>query len=205
LPERGSDDLARLVQLQGDTAARAPAMLSLLLTPKARIPLLVAVLFVTGCASTKDIQRKEAFTTATPFSTTIELPSKVVCWSVKRAFLAQGYMLDRATAESATLTGVKEFQSDDETNVTLRLQTSCADNSNGTTTVYATALKEVNQVQEEKQHRALGVGWATVTVPAGSAKVLRPISRETIKEPEFYQRFYALVAKLAQEDARKAR
>lgn len=177
-------------------------MLSL---PKASIHLLVAAFVVTGCASTKDIQRKETFSAATPFSTKIPLPSKVVCWSVKRAFLAQGYMLDRATAESATLTGVKEFQSDDETNVTLRLQTSCADNSNDTTTVYATAMKEVNQVQEEKQHRALGVGWATVTVPAGSAKVLRPISRETVNEPAFYQRFYALVTKLAQEDARKAR
>ena len=157
-----------------------------------------------GCSSTKDFHRKETFNSTTPFSAKVNQPSKIVCWSVKRAFLAQGYMLDRSTAEAATLTGIKEFQADDETNVTLRLQTSCADNNDGTSTVYATAMKEVNQVQAEKQHRAFGVGWATVTVPAGSAKVLRPISRETVSDPEFYQRFYALVSKLAAEDARKA-
>jgi hypothetical protein len=179
--------------------------------PGASLPLnsavcmLVATVLAGGCASTKDIHRKETFNSTTPFSAKVNAPSKIACWSVKRAFLAQGYMLDRSTAEAATLTGIKEFQADDETNVTLRLQTSCADNNDGTSTVYATALKEVNQVQSEKQHRAFGIGWATVTVPAGSAKVLRPISRETVNDPEFYQRFYALVSKLAAEDARKAR
>ena len=114
-------------------------------------------------------------------------------------------VLDRTTAESPTLTGVKEYQTDDDTNVTLRLQTSCADNSDGTTTVYATAMREVNIVQAEKQHRSAGIGWATVTVPAGSARILRPQSRETVQDPDFYKRFYALVSKYAEEDARTAR
>lgn len=181
------------------------------LSPASGIPfgsavfVLAAALLVAGCASTKEFHKKETFNSTTPFSAKVNAPSKIVCWSVKRAFLAQGYMLDRSTAEAATLTGIKEFQADDETNVTLRLQTSCADNNDGTSTVYATALKEVNQVQAEKQHRALGIGWATITVPAGSAKVLRPISRETVNDPEFYQRFYALVSKLAAADARMAR
>lgn len=176
-------------------------------TPWSRVRLLyflAAVLLISGCASTKAVHQKEMFNSVTPFSAKVNQPSKIACWSVKRAFLQQGYMLS-STAESATLTGVKEFQSDDETNVTLRLQTSCADNNDGTSTVYATAMREVSQVQNEKQHRSAGVGWATITVPAGSAKVLRPLSRETVNDPEFYQRFYALVSKLAAEDARGAR
>ena len=99
---------------------------------------------------------------------------------------------------------MKEFQPDDDTNVTLRLQTSCADNNDGTSTIYATAMREVNQVQAEKQHRSAGIGWATITVPAGSARVLKPLSRETVTDPEFYKRFYALVSKLAEEDAAAA-
>lgn len=166
---------------------------------------LLAASLLASCASTKEVHRKEAFQSGTPFSAKINRPSKVVCWSVKRAFLAQGYMLDRSTAEAATLTGVKEFQTDDDTNVTLRLQTSCADNNDGTSTVYATAMREVNQVQAEKQHRSFGIGWATITVPAGSARVLRPLKRETVNDPEFYQRFYGLIAKLAEEDVRAAR
>ena len=123
---------------------------------------------------------------------------------MKRAFLAQGYMLDRSTAEAATLTGVKEYHTDDETNVTLRLQTSCADNQDGTSTIYATAMREINKVQEENQHRSVGVGWATITVPSGSAKIMRPLRRETVSDPEFYKRFYSLVSRFAEEDARKA-
>lgn len=165
---------------------------------------LAAAIALAGCGTTKEVHRKEAFDQGTPFSAKIQRSSKVVCWSVKRAFLTQGYMLDRSTAESATLTGVKEFQTDDETNVTLRLQTSCADNNDGTSTVYATATREVNQVQYEKQHRAAGIGWATVTVPAGSARILRTLSRETVQDADFYQRFYGLVAKFAEEDARTA-
>ena len=169
------------------------------------VPYLVAAaLVLEGCSTTTAVQRKESFQPAgTPYSARIAQPSKIACWSVKRAFLAQGYMLDRATADAPTLTGVKEFQHDDDTNVTLRLQTSCADNGDGTSTVYATALREVNKVQSEAQHRSAGVAWATITVPAGSAKVLRPLRRETVSDPEFYQRFYALVSQLAAEDARK--
>ena len=169
------------------------------------VPCLLAAAFVLqGCSTTKEVARKESFQpVGTPYSARIAQPSKIACWSVKRAFLAQGYMLDRSTADAPTLTGVKEFQHDDETNVTLRLQTSCADNGDGSSTVYATALREVNKVQNETQHRSAGVAWATITVPTGSAKVLRPLRRETVSEPEFYQRFYALVSQLAAEDARK--
>ena len=177
------------------------------LSPSNRLvlSLLTSALILQGCSTTRAVQKESSQAAATPYSAKIGLPSKIVCWSVKRAFLAQGYMLDRSTAEAATLTGVKEFQTDDETNVTLRLQTSCADNSDGTSTVYATAMREVNKVQRENQHRSVGVGWATLTVPAGSAKIMRPLSRETVSEPKFYQRFYALVSKLAEEDARKGR
>jgi len=166
--------------------------------------LLTAALALHGCSTTNPVHRQESFQPAgMPYSAKIAQPSKIACWSVKRAFLAQGYMLDRSTAESATLTGVKEFHTDDETNVALRLQTSCADNGDGTSTVYATAMREVNKVQREAQHRSAGVAWATITVPAGSAKILRPLRRETVSDPAFYRRFYALVSQLAEEDARK--
>src|SRR5687768_16720285 len=91
--------------------------------------LLAAALALQGCGTTNMVHRQESFQPAgMPYSAKIAQPSKIACWSVKRAFLAQGYMLDRSTAESPTLTGVKEFHTDDETNVALRLQTSCADN-----------------------------------------------------------------------------
>ena len=176
-------------------------------TSAPRIPvnyfhLFVAVMVLAGCAS-KEVYREEAFKPQTQFSEKVQYPSKIVCWSVKRAFLTQGYMLDQS-ADSPTLTGVKNYQKDDETTVTLRLQTSCAENNDGTSTVFATASRDISKVQEEKQHRSGGIGWFTLTVPAGSRETLQIVKRETIRDAEFYQRFYALVKTFAEEDARNA-
>jgi hypothetical protein len=166
--------------------------------------LLGAAVLVTGCSTTTEVQRDEAFKPQTQFSEKIAQPSKIVCWSVKRAFLSQGYMLDQS-ADSPTLTGVKNYQKDDETTVTLRLQTSCAENQEGTSTVFATASRDISKVQREKQHRSAGVGWFTLTVPAGSRETLQIVQRETIQDPAFYKRFYALVKSFAEDDARNAR
>jgi len=101
-------------------------------------------------------------------------------------------MLDRS-ADSVTLTGVKEFQPDDDTNVELRMQTSCADNGDGTSTVFATAIREVAKVQNVKQSVTAGISIATVTLPAGSERVMQVINRETVQDTKFYRRFYRLV------------
>jgi flagellar basal body L-ring protein FlgH len=179
------------------------ASTSALRIPLSSLHLLVVVIALAACSTTKEVHKAEAFKPETQFSQKIARPSKIVCWSVKRAFLSQGYMLDQA-ADSPTLTGVKNYQKDDETTVTLRLQTSCAENNDGTSTVFATASRDISKVQEEKQHRSGGIGWFTLTVPAGSRETLQIVKRETVQDPEFYQRFYALVKTFAEEDARNA-
>lgn len=161
--------------------------------------LIAATIALAGCSTTREVYRDETFQPQTPFSANIQRPSKTVCWSVKRAFLSQGYMLEQS-ADSATLTGAKNYQLDDDTTVTLRLQTTCAENNDGSSTVFATASRDISKVQKEKQHRSAGIGWATVTVPSGSAESLRLIKRETVQDPKFYQRFYQLVKTFSEED-----
>lgn len=163
----------------------------------------VAALALTGCAA-KEVYRDEVFRPQTQFSEKIQRPSKVVCWSVKRAFLTQGYMLDNS-ADSATLTGVKNYQTDNETTVTLRLQTTCAQNNDGSSTVFATASRDIAKVQEEKQHRSAGISYFTLTVPAGTKDTLQIVKRETVQDRDFYKRFYALVRSFAEEDASTSR
>src|SRR5215470_6141674 len=67
------------------------------------------------------------FSAAAPFSKTFTGSGDTVCWSVKRALLSQGYMLDRAN-EGGVLTGSRDEQPKPKLNITTRLQTSCADN-----------------------------------------------------------------------------
>jgi Uncharacterized protein conserved in bacteria (DUF2242) len=146
---------------------------------------------VVGCASNHDIARGP-FTASAPFSRTIAGSGDAVCWSVKRALLGQGYMLERSS-EPGVLTGTRDYQPEEKLNITVHLQTSCADNRDGTSIVFVTADREESRVQKMKQSTSAGIGPATITMPSGSAKVLGVVRRETIQDPNFYNSFFVLV------------
>ena len=132
------------------------------------------------------------FSAAAPFSKTFSGSGDTVCWSVKRALLSQGYMLDRP-GDAGVLTGSRDAQPTPKLNVTTRLQTTCADNRNGTSIVFVSAEREENALQKMKQTTSVGVGPATLTMPSGSARVLGTVRRETITDASFYGEFFGLV------------
>jgi hypothetical protein len=165
------------------------------------VTLLAAVAALGGCASRKHDLAEESLSAAAPFSRTFTGSGDSVCWSVKRALLSQGYMLDRPT-DAGVLTGTREFQPKPKLNVAIHLQTTCADNRNGTSIVFVTASREESELQKMKQSTSLGVGPATLTMPSGSAEVLGVVRRETIQDPNFYNRFFSLIqGYIAQEQA----
>jgi hypothetical protein len=154
------------------------------------ISLAAALLCVGGCASRH--RPPPQFSANAPFSRTFAGTGDNVCWSVKRALLSQGYMLDRGN-EGGVLTGSRDDQPQPKLNVTTKLQTSCADNRNGTSIVFVTATREESELQKMKQSTSVGVGPATLTMPSGSAEVLGTVRRETVKDPTFYDQFFTLV------------
>jgi hypothetical protein len=150
----------------------------------------LAVAVLGGCASHhKDPPQ---FSADAPYSKKLVGSSDSVCWSVKRALLSQGYLLDRSS-EPGVLTGTRDYQPSDTENVDIRLQTTCAGNTDGTSIVFATAVKESSRLQKMKQSTSAGIGPATLTYPSGSAKVLGVQRRETIQDPHFYDEFFDLV------------
>ena len=164
-----------------------------------------ALITASGCASRKVDIAEASISTAAPFSRTFQGSGDAVCWSVKRALLSQGYMLDRPN-DSGVLTGTRDFQPDAKLNVSYHLQTTCADNRDGTSIVFVTAEREDNRLQKMKQTTSVGVGPATLTMPSGSAQVLGVVRRETVKDPAFYDRFFSLVQSYVdQEQQRVAR
>lgn len=164
-----------------------------------RLALFAVAAAVTGCASKHDT--RGPFVGSAPFSKTISGSGDAVCWSVKRALLGQGYMLERSS-ESGVLTGTRDAQPEEKINVTLRLQTTCADNRNGTSIVFVTAEREVSKLQKMKQSTSAGIGPATITMPAGSAKVLGVVRRETVEDPNFYNSFFTLVEGFVAQEGR---
>src|ERR1700741_1941778 len=109
-----------------------------------------------GCAHHPPPQQ---FTTAAPFSRTFTGSGDAVCWRVKRGLLSPGYILARPN-DAGVLTGLKDEQPKPKLNVTTRLQTTCADNRNGTSIVFVTATREENQLQKMKQTTSTDVGPA---------------------------------------------
>lgn len=156
------------------------------------LSLLVMVAAVSGCASHKHDIARDSISASAPFSRTFAGEPDAVCWSVKRALLSQGYMLDRA-ADSGVMTGTRDFQPQPKLNVAVHLQTTCADNRNGTSIVFVTASREESRLQKMKQSTSLGVGPATLTMPSGSAEVLGTVKRDTIVDPDFYNAFFTLI------------
>jgi len=154
--------------------------------------LLAAVVVSSGCATRHHELARDSISAQAPFSKTFRGPGDSVCWSVKRALLSQGYMLDRAS-ENGVLTGTRDFQPSEKLNVSYHLQTTCADNRDGTSIVFVTATREDSRLQKMKQTTSVGVGPATLTMPSGSARVLGTVRRETVKDPTFYQKFFDLV------------
>lgn len=163
----------------------------------------VSAIALAGCAS-RAAYHDEAFSPKTQFSKRVKGSGEVVCWSVKRAFLTQGYMLDRS-ADPVIVTGSKDMQRDDDTQESLRLQATCVDNRDGTSTVFASAAHEVSKLQRTPQSVSAGVSVATITLPAGTDKRLSLQRRETIQDPQFYERFYTLVEGFAAEESAAAR
>jgi len=166
-----------------------------------RAALVLIIAALAGCASGKHSREPGPFSAAAPYSRTVTGSGDSVCWSVKHALLSQGYMLERAT-DSGVLTGTIDSQPKPKLNVTTRMQTTCADNRDGTSIVFATASQEESRLQKMKQTTSMGVGPATLTMPSGSAKVLGVVRRETISDPHFYESFFALVEKFVAQESR---
>ena len=161
--------------------------------------LLAAAALAAGCAAKHDVT-KDSFSESAPFSKTLTGTGDSVCWSVKRALLSQGYMLDHPDESSSVLTGTRDFQPNRKQNVAIHLQATCADNRNGTSIVFVIATREDSRLQKMKQSTTAGIGPAMITVPSGSAKVLGVVRRVTISDPAFYDRFFQLVQDYVAQD-----
>jgi len=64
---------------------------------------IAVIAVVSGCGS-HPVYQDEKFAEKTPYSRKVDGSGESVCWSVKRAFLTQGYMLERSS-DPAIVTG----------------------------------------------------------------------------------------------------
>ena len=157
-----------------------------------------------GCGGGPPVKlyKNEDFQDKVSYSKTLPMPSNVVCRNVKRALLSQGYTIEQTPGnkDSPFLTGIKNWQPENEIAVTLRLQVTCVHEDENSSTVFATAVEEAYKLQTVMGSVSAGVSIATVTMPSSSGRALMVVRRETIQDPKFYDRFYTLVQKFAESE-----
>ena len=162
---------------------------SSILSP-ARWLLLAATVALAGCVATLPVAKvsyePEEFDSTTTHTRVYAATEAQTCEAARRALLSQGYLVNTATAE--LVVARKSFQPEAEIHVEFEVRVVCAreGSGSGSTIAFASALQDRYSLKKTNTSASLGV------VVLGSLSL--PVSASnTITDPRFYERFFALI------------
>jgi len=155
---------------------------------------LALLLTLGGCASKppQPVYRAERFEVETPFQLQSDLPPLVLCDCAKRALLSQGYEVDASSPQN--IRGSKFFQPQNDYQAQLRISLVCVSGKSDST-IFANALQTRYELKSSSNSTGLSVaGLGSISLPWPADKsALVKVGEETINDPEFYKRLFALI------------
>jgi hypothetical protein len=156
------------------------------------IVLFVAIQIVVGCGS-PSVYRDESFVRESPFHREFVAPATEVCESAQRALLSQAYRIERL--DGLNVRARKDFQPDDEVNVTIDFDVTCKATSSGTV-VFVNAIETTHKLKKTAGATSLSLpGAGSISMPwSKSSDSLVKVAGTTISDATFYRRFLDLVA-----------
>lgn len=175
-------------------------------TPPLPLPLftrwpavLAAVVLMTGCVAPTPQKlgayEPEEFDSTTTHTRVYAATEAQTCEAARRALLSQGYLVTTATPE--LVTGRKSFQPESETHVEFEFRVVCAreGSSQRNTIAFASALQDRYGLKKTNTSASLGVGvLGSLSLPvSASSDAMVKVASETITDPRFYDRFFALI------------
>lgn len=151
--------------------------------------LLVNTLVACGGPS---VYRDESFNHEAPYQRKYVARALEVCNAGQLALLSQGYRLERA--EYGEVKARKDFQPDDEINVTIDFDVVCKDFETGSI-VFANAVETTFHLKKTTGSTSLSVPAAgSFSLPwSKSADSLVKVAGRTIADQQFYKRFFDLM------------
>ncbi|ENO85436.1 DUF2242 domain-containing protein [Thauera linaloolentis] len=164
--------------------------------PRAARRLLFAALsglLAAGCATPPPaVYQSESFQRETPFVTWSTREPADACELGKRALLSQGYRLDGS--DTVRVRGEKLFQPRPDEGVTLNITLVCLPSNVGAV-IYANALQTRYALKSASTSTGVSVaGIGSISLPWSADKeALVKIGEETVTDPGFYRRLFALV------------
>ena len=165
-------------------------------TPRLLVVLARAVL--AGCvtpAPQKLAYEPEEFDSTTTHTRVYAATEAQTCEAARRALLSQGYLVNTATAE--LVVARKSFQPEAEIHVEFEVRVVCAREGSGpgSTIAFASALQDRYSLKKTNTSASLGVGvLGSLSLPVSASNdAMVKVASETITDPRFYERFFALI------------
>lgn len=152
---------------------------------------LCAALLIAGCGGL-DVYQQEGFKEDSPYKQSYPVSAAKACNGAQLAILSQGYKI--SLGDGSVIYAQKDFQPDDDVNVTIEMNVVCKDYRSGAI-VFANAIQTKYELKKSRQSTSLGIpSVGSISLPMGkTTEALVKIGGETVSDPAFYQRFFALV------------
>jgi hypothetical protein len=146
---------------------------------------------LSACGSAP-VHEVEAFNADSPYQRRIPAPLDRACEGARLALLSQGYTVDDTRPNQ--LKGSKAFQPDEDAHVMLEFNVTCAMTRKGST-LYANALESHYDLKKSSQAAGISIpSLGSISLPWGnSSESLVKVASETVKDEDFYERFFILV------------
>lgn len=144
-----------------------------------------------GCGG-PNVYRDESFGHESPYQRVFSMPAQKACEGAQFALLSQGYRLE--SVDPNEIKAKKDFQPDDETNITIEFNVTCKERPPGSF-IFANAVQTTYELKKSSQSSSLSIPSAgSISLPWGkTAESLVKVGGETISDTEFYARFFTLV------------
>lgn len=146
-----------------------------------------------GACGTSGVYQEETFSKESPYHKNFQQSDRQACEAAQRALLSQGYRIERA--EALNVRAKKDFQPDDDVNVTIDFDVACKASGNGST-VFVNAVQTTYELKKTPGATSLSVpGAGSIAMPwSKSSDSLVKVAGETIADEKFYKRFFDLLA-----------
>jgi len=174
--------------------------------PTLMFPLLALALG--GCMMTRSMPERsafEAFDSSNTYSRSFDHSPAQACEAARRALLSQGFVVARA--EPDIVEARKYFQKD-ESHEQVEFRTVCMPQTRGEhqTVVFVNAVQDRYVLRKSNTSASLGVSaLGSVSLPIGSTEdSLVKVASETLQDPDFYHRFYAVLQRFLPDQVERA-
>ena len=165
------------------------------------------VLALGGCAMGRTVPERsafEAFDSSTTYSRSFNHSPAQACEAARRALLSQGFVVGRAEAD---IVEARKYFQKDESHEQMEFRAVCMPQTRGEqqTVVFVNAVQDRYVLRKSNTSASLGVSaLGSLSLPIGSTEdSLVKVASETLQDPEFYRRFYAVLERFLPEQVER--